>query len=89
MPIPKWTRPIRRASTWVRRFSKYRVEGGGGGAGGRFYDYTARYKAVRDEYGRALWDNLSFLDEEEQEMRVGEDLLAEQGVIVPPVNCAE
>lgn len=54
-----------------RRFAFRNTEGRG--TGGSFYDCTARYGAVMDEYGRTLWDSLSFL----QEMRVGEDMLEE------------
>ena len=39
-------------------FVAFRNNGGRGGAGGAFYDYTARYGAVRDEDGRTLRDSL-------------------------------
>ena len=46
-------------------FVAFRNAGGRGGAGGAFYDYTARYGAVRDEDGRTLRDSLSSGVEEE------------------------
>lgn len=46
-------------------FVAFRNTGGRGGAGGAFYDYTARYGAVRDEDGRTLRDSLSSGVEEE------------------------
>jgi len=40
-------------------FVSFRNTGGRGAAGGAFYDYTARYGAVRDEDGRTLRDSLN------------------------------
>ena len=40
-------------------FVAFRNSGGRGGAGGAFYDYTARYGAARDDDERTLRDSLS------------------------------
>ena len=63
-------------------FVAFRNTGGRGGAGGAFYDYTARYGAVRDEDGRTLRESLSsgVLDMEEGKGGKLEELVDKLGL---------
>ena len=63
-------------------FVSFRNTSGRGGTGGAFYDYTARYGAVRDEDGRTLRDSLSsgVLDTEEGKGGKLEELVDKLGL---------